>query len=237
MNHMIITGGIITMRETKYSIIAKSISSYCNPVAQRRSAEKIMICAFKYILCAEMRDWDMPIFCNNDYYEALKNMFDTTGNNELSDLFNDPHDTITLAVKAMVKRPRRRSIKRAKKQVSRVYHDFRRARREGLLGNVDKSYDVAVKAICLATKEAFITTRKSIHPVVYHQIDKAEEVTLPVLDEKHLLFTLFVEQDNKKPKGPNTVFTLEKEYGFDDAHTIQYQLSKYSYDFYYKRRG
>lgn len=223
------------VKKTKYSIIANCISNYCNPIARRHGAESIMIHAIKYILAEELRDLDMPISCNGDYYEELKNLFDIVGNEELREVLSDPDDPISTAVKAIVTRPRRRNIKRAKKQISRVYHDFKRARKEKLLGDVDKSYDDAVKDISNATKEAFIFTRHSIHPSVHEKIGNDEKVSLHYLGETHSLKTLFVEKDNTYPKGPKKVFALKEQYNFEDSHAIQYKLSKYSFPYYFKR--
>lgn len=224
------------MAKTKHRIIATSISGFTNPIAKRRGAENIMIYAFKYVLTPKMRDWPMPIICNSNYFMVLKRTFDTTGSAELIRTLNDPENAVTLAIKAIVNRPHRRNAKRSKKQISRIYRNFKRARREGLFGDVDKSYDDAIRSICNATKEAFIITRKRIHPSVHALINKNEEVALPSSGQKHYLHSLYVKQENKSSKSPNTVYILEKEYEFDDAHAIQYKLSKESFKFYYKRR-
>lgn len=209
-----------------FSILSNSLVNQGNSTALRNGLFEAQTLSYRKILKRFWRDELLPnIMCipQNTYYNVLKSDFDNWDAVSVSNqLAKD--DDLTKAVNCLHIKGHK-SIRRSKKQSTRVYKEVRKMWKKGYYGcpkGKEKEMEDALKNIHKAFRESFVILRSSLKKEIYNCIPDNLEITLQN-GNIHNISSLYIYDESVKK------YKLDQEVKFTarDLRYIQLSITPY----------
>ncbi|MCI8796146.1 MAG: hypothetical protein HFG89_04730 [Dorea sp.] len=165
-----------------FSILSNSLVNKDNSTALRKGLFEAQTLSYRKILSQSWRDELLPdIEClsKNTYYKVLQTLFDDWDAAAVLSQLTE-NDDLTKAVNSL-RIKGCKSIRRSKKQSTRVYKEVRKMWKKGYYGcpkEREKEMEDALKNIHKAFRESFIILRLVLRKEVYDCIPSKLKVTL-----------------------------------------------------------
>lgn len=209
-----------------FSILSNSLVNQDNSTALRKGLFDAQTLSYRKILAQSWRDELLPdIEClsKNTYYKVLKSLFDDWDAAAVLNQLTE-NDDLTKAVNSL-RIKGYKSIRRAKKQSTRVYKEVRKMWKRGYYGcpkGREKEMEDALKNIHKAFRESFVILRLSLKKEIYDCIPDNLKVTLHN-GNIHNISSLYIydETVNKYKLDPEITFTSR------DLRYIQLSMTPY----------
>lgn len=159
------------------------LTNALNGMALRGGLFDAQALAYRKITSIQWRDTVLPVGedeavydLDNDFYDALKDKFDDWNSEAVERELRAGSD-LAQAVNSVVK-IRGKSIKRAKKQSTRVMREVNKMWKQGYYGEENKELRHALDDMHRAFRESFVNIRFTLREDAYNCIPKDLSVTL-----------------------------------------------------------
>lgn len=175
-----------------YSILVSTL----NGIQLRGGLFDAQVVSYLKMIAVKWQDTPLPVGedtavynPDNTFFSALKEKFDDWASEDIAQELRSGSD-LAQAVNSVVKM-KKKSIKHAKKQSTRVMREVNKMWKQGHYGEKDKDLRKALDIFHWAFRESFIMLRYTLKADVYHCIPENLEITLQD-GEKKKVCSLFI---------------------------------------------